>query len=63
MLRRVLLAVLTDAGLALCPAAREVWARLERIAFGHLAAETRAELTSAMDASRAALFTAGRRLA
>lgn len=56
--RRALRISVTEAGLALCPAVREVWAQLESLAFGHLGPTTRAEVVRAMDASRAALVAA-----
>ncbi len=56
--RRALDISATDAGLELCPAVREVWVELERVAFGHLGPETRAEVVHAMNGSREALAAA-----
>jgi DNA-binding MarR family transcriptional regulator len=46
---------ITQAGLALCPAIRQVWAELELMSFGHLNAEVRTTLIEALSASRDAL--------
>lgn len=56
--RRALDVTITDAGLALCPAVREAWARLEDTAFSHLSVGDRARLADAMNTSRDALVKA-----
>lgn len=56
--RRALHVSLTAAGRALCPAAKEVWAELDRAAFSGLSPRERDRLVDAMDTARRSLTSA-----